>query len=137
MSNLKFRSFIFIFIIVNIMSCGKDENTNDCHQNLICTQIFVSITANVQWKSNDLKWLKSKTILKRTNEIIYSDTLSEYSVITIMSDGGLSKIKKEGDDLILEIYNENNQLLKTENYIIGHDCCHVLKISGPEIITLD
>lgn len=136
MSKLNVSYSIFLFFALSLLSCCKDEQVDDCPQDLFCTEVFVSVTAKVQWMTNDIKRLNSKTILKRTGETIHSDTLNEFQVISVVSDSELSKLTKMGDELILEIYNESNQLLQTENYIIGHDCCHVLKISGPDIITL-
>lgn len=136
MSKLNVSYSIFIFFVLSLLSCCKEEQVKDCPQDLFCTEVFVSVTAKVQWVTNDIKRLNSKTILKRTGEIIQTDTLNEFQVISVVSDSDLSKLRKKGDKLILEIYDESNRLLQTENYLIGHDCCHVLKISGPDIIDL-
>lgn len=48
----------------------------------------------------------------------------------VITDGQLSEINREGTNLRF-IALLNDQIVIQQDFVVGHDCCHVIPISGP------
>ncbi|MBK8549187.1 MAG: hypothetical protein IPL63_18120 [Saprospiraceae bacterium] len=143
---MKLIYFIILpFLITGLTHCGDKENgktDKECPDNLACTEIFVTVSVPLIFKNHSFEELaRSETSLVSGNEIIFVNefSINPGSVIqfaAIVNDMHLKKLKKEGSEVIFIIFDKNNKKIFEEKFIIGHDCCHVEKRSGPEEIIL-
>jgi len=121
-----------------LVSCNKNDEDKECPDNLVCTLDFRSIHADINWISNDCcRWSYSTSTLKRTGEVIFTSMHQDnYTQLIVLTDLDKTKLNKSGDDIEVKIYNDKGVIVQEVNYKIGHDCCHIVKISGPEVITI-
>ena len=135
----------FTFIFAGLSGCGEKDTVKtekECPDNLACTENFVTVSVPMVFKNISFESLsRSESSLVSSNEIIFvneftNNTGAIVQHAAIVNDMHLSKIKKDGSEVILRIYDKNNKKVFEDIFIIGHDCCHVEKRSGPEEIIL-
>lgn len=128
-----------------LISCGDKENGNtgkECPANPACTEIFVTVSVPITFKNHSFEQLsRSETTLVTSNEIIFvnefsNNTGSVIQYAAIANDMHLHKVKKDGSEVIYKIFDKSNKKIFEAKFIIGHDCCHIEKIGGPEEINL-
>ena len=121
-----------------LLSCNKNENI-ECPTDLACTEVFVSIVVKVKKSNNEFVKLE-KTLTEIEGiaiEVGQNDFDPIYGTYTILDDGALKSVKKSGSKVTFKGFDTNNQLVVNEQYRIGHDCCHVIKISGKDEVIVD
>jgi hypothetical protein len=133
-----FYSPIIYLSIILLFSCTKKESA-ECPEDLACTEVFVSINVQVKNTKNE-----NVHLFKTITEIEGDDTILVKTNFTSLSDNyvivdDLSKkdLKKAGSKVTFKGFDESNQLIVNEEYLIGHDCCHVIKLSGKDIIIIN
>lgn len=118
------------------------ETPDECPDGIACTEVFVSVIIPFELVGIDIKTVDfSRTYLEDTNENIYEHKYNQpfdmgpYHAV-IVTDAQLQKIMKDGSKLRFELYNTSGNKIYEATFIIGHDCCHIQKLSGPDKITL-
>lgn len=121
-----------------LLSCNKNENI-ECPTDIICTQVIVSIGVTIKNNNNEfIKLSKTQTEIEGIAiEVGQNDFDPIYGTYTILDDGALKSVKKSGSKVTFKGFDANNQLVVYEQYRIGHDCCHVIKISGKDEVIVD
>mgnify|MGYP000861798077 CR=1 len=128
---------ICLLILIAIFSCSK-KDVLECPDNIACTEVFVSIGVKIVNSNNEIvNCFKTVTEIEgQVNPIVNNIFDIAVGPYIILDDSQKSKLKKDGSKVIFTAYNEKDQVIAAENFVIGHDCCHVVKISGPESITV-
>ncbi|MFZ1458017.1 MAG: hypothetical protein WAT46_18370 [Saprospiraceae bacterium] len=126
---------VWSMILLLCLSCTK-ESLDDCPAELACTEVFVSIFVKIL-KENQPSYKPAKL------EVVFADTgekkrISEnnYGTYAYINDGDMDRISKNGTTIYLIGKDGLDKELFNEKYVIGHDCCHVIKLSGKDEITL-
>ena len=52
------------------------------------------------------------------------------------SDAQMKNTSKKGEEILVQGF-ENDILVFSQNMKVGHDCCHVVKLEGPETIEIE
>jgi len=76
--------------------------------------------------------------LRETNESLPDenpDFQASNGYYVLVGDRSLKKLNKSGSRIRATGY-KNGKIMLDENYVIGHDCCHVLKFSGKDTVTV-
>ena len=114
----------------------KTISVAECQEDIICTEIYVSIYVKIQ-KENGAIFKPKQVFLKfdKTGDknLVYQGSGGIYPIV---SDGDIGRLKKSGSTVTLEGYDDNNALIINEKYVVGHDCCHVKKIEGKDVISV-
>lgn len=130
------KKIILVLSIFAILSnsCTKE---NECNSNKACTEEFAIIDVDIIGITNGMIAIidSSKTFKESNGELIYSGLSSIYERATILNDNHISEIAKKGETFIFEAYKDGQKVI-SEEYVIKHDCCHVIKVSGKERINL-
>ena len=126
-----------IFLISLVVSCNDEE----CGGSIACTTDYRIISVSLVDTEGNAVILDSYTVVRRdTREAISFDTdVSEFNQegqYSIAEDQHFDQVAREGTSFILEGFI-NNEVVISENFLIGNDCCHVVKLEGPESLTLD
>jgi len=104
-----------------------------CLETMACTEVFVSILASIVDKNGQAYMpSKVKTITEGGEELVNFVTNSNYFVVA--NDSHIHLLHKDGTVVYFYAYDLDNTLIINEKYILGHDCCHVLKIEGKDVI---
>jgi hypothetical protein len=127
-----------IIFVVYFGACSKEQK--ECTGAEICTEVYVTIRITVKNKSGNSAILDSiRTIIASTGEILpaeFDQNPGFEGVYTLIGDQSLKKISKKGTALQVEGY-QNGLLVVDEPYLIGHDCCHLIKKSGKDLIIIE
>lgn len=134
---MQYRFILLVGLIVFTSSCEKDLN-RECSG--ICTEEFRTITAEITDAEANPVLLDSLSIIDITNDLELDlsllDSQFENGFYTIFNDNFVSEYRNQEISLHFRGFQEG-ELIVTETYKVGADCCHVYYISGPLEIILD
>ncbi|MBO3700566.1 hypothetical protein [Roseivirga sp. E12] len=133
------RKLIYLLIInlIFITACSNDDqplnNNEDCPDNIVCTEILISLTFSPKDGNDNPIFLDSYYSQNLDNGQTYSITngtvLSTASYV-VVSDEQLDEINQNGTNIRF-IGIQGNQIVVQQDFVVGHDCCHVVPLSGP------
>jgi hypothetical protein len=130
--------YILLFVGMQLLfSCSKSE-TSECPSDLACTEVFVTLTVKIQNRNNESVFLtRTTTSMEGTSKIITKSGWDKISDYHVLDDLSLKDLKKSGSIVTFKGFDANNQMIVNEQFIIGHDCCHIVKISGKDVIIVN
>lgn len=127
------KVFILSLLIFVLASCENNVELPECPTDIACTEEFVILTLTPTEGENPVS-LSSYEVVNLDNNEVYSFSNSlmllppgHYIGIT---DAEMDEIRKEGTPLLLRGTKENGQSYELA-FEAGHNCCHVIPISGP------
>lgn len=132
------KPYYFIFLVSLLCaSCGNSEdpiNSIDaCPDNIGCTEIFVSLTFSPKDNNNQGIVLDTFYSQNLDNGNTYSTpnaSLAQQNSYTVITDAALEEIDKDGTNIRF-IGLQGDQIVVQQDFVVGHDCCHVVPVSGP------
>ena len=126
---------VIIVCILTLFSCGEDAAPSDqgCPTELLCTEQFVSLTFSPKENGEFIK-LDSYYSQNLDNGNSYnfdqSNNLPVSEFYVLITDGEMEEISKEGT--VIRFFGiKDNQVIIEQDFIVGHDCCHVIPLQGP------
>ena len=131
------KAQIILIIFISLLGC-KSKNQDTC-KNAICTQIFVSVSANITDTTNKtLEGIHTKTVMVKSGLVIHTQSATINSnTFNVVDDSHIKLLGYNNEtQLILQVFKANN-LVKTVPYTIKTDCCHIEKKSGLDEISLN
>ncbi len=133
-----FYNHIIYLSIMLLFSCTKKE-TIECPEDLACTEVFVSVNVQVKnTKNENINLFKTITEIEGVDTILVKTNFTSlFDNYVIIDDLSKKDLKKAGSKVTFKGFDEGNQLIVNEEYLIGHDCCHVVKVSGKDIIIIN
>lgn len=137
---MKVASFFTLLSFCGLLSCSKLLKEADCPSDIVCTAVFAQINLSIL-DENGKNVTPSRTETRSLDgSFQVSREVTGQHDIVVADDGDLKKLSKDGTQLIfkafINIYGQEVPILE-QAFIIGHDCCHVIRISGPEQVVLD
>lgn len=133
---------LFLFILLHL-GCTTDNDKEDCNS-VACTLNFVTIGVSVKNTSGGAVPLDSFKV---------TDTASGTDLTLVANDQEFEDYKNNGfypifsDAYRLQYQNKSttisfkgfigNDIVVTEEFVVGADCCHVSLISGTTDIVID
>ena len=122
-----------LFLIVFLMSCGKDED--DCSGTLICTTEYRSILVEVLNSDGTRVIFDEFTVTNlQTNEVIDLDWESG-DLYPIADDSMRHDLPSSGQQLELVGFINGQEVLR-QVFLVGADCCHIVLLDGETTIQL-
>lgn len=124
-------------------SCNK-EREGDCPPDIVCTQDFRSV--HVQITNGSSPYQLDNYITKRHSDSMVIDLHSALSAYEdslyrangnypILTDAHMQLTSTQGAGFSFIGYVNSREVIR-ENYVIGHDCCHIKKLSGRPQVSL-
>ncbi|HEY9117497.1 MAG TPA: hypothetical protein VIN11_06705 [Roseivirga sp.] len=130
------KSFLVIVLFsLYSFSCGEGANPNldDCPAELLCTEELRSYTYTPTENGEPLI-LDNFYVRNMENGNIYPNanlnTVTAPGTYLVITDMAFNEIKKSGS-LIRFFGIKNNQIVIQTDFMVGHDCCHVIPLEGP------
>jgi hypothetical protein len=136
----------YFFLLVSpllLLSCKDDDLPNDeCPLNLACTEELRSIVVRITLNGEPLILENPLTVQTASGEVFDFTSAGffypngEYIVLT---DGQFDSVEKDGSEFTFQAsYTIDDETRSLEqSYIIGHDCCHIILLDGPETIEVN
>jgi len=112
--------------VLTMPGCEKPGSA-DCEEEVICTEEFRTLTVELKDENGDAITLSKVVVtLGATGDTLYRDALinSVPGVYALANDNHLELLKSTGSKVVLHGY-ENDDLLVSNTYWVGHNCCHV------------
>lgn len=123
--------WIFLLPLIFFSSCKKNKCADDCTRDL--RHVLVDIEYVTSYPYID----EVKTFKKKANKLVYhlENVPISQSKFSVLSDTKMDETSLKGETFIFKAYNNGSEVL-SEEYVIKNDCCHVIKVSGKERISL-
>jgi len=141
-----FRVLTMVYLAFFILACSKDneKSKDDCGENTVCTQNYVTIGVTIEDTSSVKIVLDSYKVIDITTKedltIPYSkeefENYRETGYYPIFSDAYRVQYQNSKTTISFIGYISDNEVV-TEEFIVGADCCHVSLFSGSTKIVLD
>lgn len=129
--------FLFILNSVFIFSCSNTDdsisNLIDCSANIGCTEVFVSLTFSPKNENGQpimLDSFYSQNLDNGKTYSISSGNLLNTTSYVVVTDGQLDEINQSGTNVRF-FGLQGNQIVIQQDFVVGHNCCHVVPLSGP------
>ncbi len=136
---MKKISFLVALCISTVFFSRCKEEVTECDiEGLACTQIFTTKQVSVKNTEGLVVDLDSVVVKKSgDNSVLFSEVITDNSegIYKLISDSEKENIVKEGTDVTFYGYISGIEKVK-EDFKVGHDCCHVVYISGTSDIVI-
>lgn len=124
---------------ISLLACFK-QNKEECPGDIVCTAVFAQVNVSVIDEKGKPAYIVRTETRAIDGSIFVSRTVNDNNNIVVADDNDLKKLTKSGTALSFKAFvmiNGQEMQVVDQIFIIGHDCCHVIKISGPDTIKLD
>jgi hypothetical protein len=122
--------------------CCVNFPDEECPENIACTEVFVTVSVPFAFKNIQKEQIGySTTKLFITGETIHKHTYSndqvdDESFAFLVNDNHLNQIRKMGTDIQYTLFDTSGKQILVETFTVAHDCCHVFKKSGKDILSI-
>lgn len=124
-------TYILLSIAV-LASC--DENS--CSDVEFCTEQFETILVSIKDQSGTDIVMDSTATFKNNNRVFTNISNDPFTPLhSVLTDAEMDEVDRSGTELTFKGWKDG-QVVVEEPYVIGHDCCHIVKKVGPETITV-
>jgi len=134
MRKLIFTLFSLLLILTACSNSDEDiDNTTECPDDVVCTEILISLTFSPKTGNGVPIFLDSYYSQNLDNGETYSilnSNVASTASYVVVSDEQLEEINQEGTNIRF-IGLQGNQIVVQQDFLVGHDCCHVIPLSGP------
>ncbi|MBK8620743.1 MAG: hypothetical protein IPN79_03025 [Saprospiraceae bacterium] len=136
-----FLSFMFL-TACEPKECCVNFPDEECPENIACTEVFVTVSVPFAFKniqkeqigySTTKLFITGETILKHTYS---NDQIDDESFAFLVNDNHLDQIRKMGTDIQYTLFDTSGKQILVETFTVAHDCCHVFKKSGKDILSI-
>jgi hypothetical protein len=136
----------FLLLVILFSSCHKSDNP--CEEPSLCTKEFRSVFIELKFEGISFQSFGHlETILDDTGEKILTARIDNFPfnppreegdpvILSILTDGHMDKISFEKSHITVKFYDVSGGQISEEKYTVRHDCCHVEKISGKDVVVL-
>lgn len=130
-----------LLMVVGILTACRYDKPGECPQDIICTMDFRSVGVQVTDTAGAPVVLDStRTIdLAQGAVVLRSSGPEPFPAggwYTVLTDSHMSFTDTRGRDFRFEGFL-GGTLRAQANFRIKHDCCHMDKVSGPEVIVVE
>ncbi|OEK01552.1 hypothetical protein BFP97_08465 [Roseivirga sp. 4D4] len=126
--------FSLLLILTACSNSDEDvDNTSSCPDNIACTQVFISLTFSPKTANGVPIFLDSYYSQNLDNGETYSilnSSVASTASYVVISDEQIEQINQEGTNIRF-IGLQGNQIVVQQDFLVGHDCCHVVPLGGP------
>lgn len=135
------KHLVILSLLITIISYSCDEagTPPNCSGNFPCTEVFITIGVDIKNSSGQAVTLDSTSVTNNKSGISHSASFDNSpgfaSYYAVADDGHLDDIDFDGTTFLLEGWLDGKQVV-SEEFLIGKDCCHILKLEGPDEITI-
>lgn len=132
------KKLVFSIILSGLIvfSCSNEDdslNESDCPTDIACTLVLTSLTYSPKGANNQPIFLDSFYAQNLDNGNTYSissSNLLNTNTFTVITDAEIGEIQRDGTNIRF-IGLQGDQIVVQQDFVVGHDCCHILPISGP------
>ena len=123
-------------IILTTFSC---ETGTNCAQNQVCTEEFRTVSVKIIDQNQNPVELDSSYVTREVDSKTYRFPTDDWPLegfYIVLTDLEMDEVDKKGSTFILSGF-EGGQEVVHEEYVIGHDCCHIELLAGNTELTIN
>ena len=137
---ISYLQILLVLFSVSLFSC-EDENldSDDCDDNIICTEEFVTISLEItNQKGEPIVLDDFYTFYDSRKKFEYelNDIQLGKGIYPVLTDNEMDEVEREGTTLIF-VGEKGGRNIVEHQMVIGHDCCHVILIEGDDKIVIE
>jgi len=135
-----YKRLPIVLLIIFCSACAKTKQTACGTQ--ACTDLFASVGVLYKDKNNNGVALTNFTVTdlrtnKRLTNVISASANFVPGYWIIADDSNLKDLTTDGDNIQVTAIGPSGQTLSTMFKVSGGCNCHVAKISGPDVVTVN
>lgn len=130
------RKVLGLLVLASIFlaSCENSDapNAAECPTDIVCTEIFISLLYTPRNGNENIE-LDSYYSQNLDNGNVYNPTIPISATspsYVVISDGQLEEIERTGTTIRFFGIVDNEVVIE-QDFVVGHDCCHVTALEGP------
>lgn len=133
----KLKIIASILISGVLFTACKEEITECDIDGAVCTAELRVVSVEIKNGSDKPILLDSISVIKSgSSDVLFTaNPTNTDGVYKLISDTEINDIIKEGTDVTFYGYLNDLQIV-SENYKVGHDCCHVVYIGGTQVVII-
>lgn len=139
---MKFN-YLQIFLVLfslPFLSCEEQNlDSDDCDDNLICTDEFRTISLEITNQEGDPLVLDDFYTFydsRKKFEYELNDIQQGHGIYPVLTDSEMDEVEREGTTFIFVGEKDGVNVIEHQ-MVIGHDCCHVILIEGEDKIVIE
>ncbi len=125
---------LLVGIALFAFSCEETEPLSDCNTDLICTEIFQTIIFSpVDQNDNAIRldrYYSQNLDNGNTYDYQATDLAQSSEVYVVITDAEINQVQSTGTTIRFFGEADGNIVIE-QDFVIGHDCCHVMVLDGP------
>lgn len=133
------KLLFLIGVFFAIASCNSDDEVSEqeCPNDLICTQEFRILTVRIEDANGQSVLLDSyeMTNIETGENLAFVEPATPEGQYIIADDSHVDIVERSGTAFQFQGVM-NGEVVVDQAFSIGHDCCHISLVEGPEIIQL-
>jgi hypothetical protein len=128
--------FLFLLSILIIAGCEESSGPDDCPENIGCTEQFVMFTFSPTDSEDKPVYFDAYYSQNMDNSKVY-DSFDEQDFLDagtymVLTDQEMEDLKKTGT--VIRFFGQlDGDVIFEQDFLIGHDCCHILPLEGPGV----
>ncbi len=127
---------VLLGMILTIQGCSEDSQPLECKADIGCTEVFVTFTYGPTDNQGSAVILDSYYSQNLDNGQTYTfveeDNQLTEGLYTVITDAQMDQLSSTGTSIRF-VGLKNNAIVLEQDFVIGHDCCHIVPIQGPGI----
>ena len=127
---------LFLLSVLMIVACEESAAPVECNEDIACTEQFVMFTYSPKDNENQAIILDGYYSQNMDNGNIYDDfqeqDFLDAGVYMVITDQQRGDLKKNGTTIRFFGQKDGNVIIQ-QDFLIGHDCCHIVPLEGPGV----
>jgi len=127
-------SILILFTFLIFIGCEVASDPLDCESPTICTEEFVTFTYSPKDNEGQTIVLDAFYAQNMDNGNIYDDFQEQKflnsGVYIIITDAEMNEVHSKGTTIRF-FGQKGGQVIIQEDFLVGHDCCHIVPLEGP------
>lgn len=132
----KIFSVLLVGVMMIIQGCDESTEPLECPEDLGCTEEFVTFTYAPKDNSGNAIILDTYYSQNLDNGMTYgfNNPISpgNEGVYGVISDAQMSQVKASGT-VIRFVGLIDDEIVIEQDFLIGHNCCHIVALEGPGV----
>ncbi len=125
-----------IVMMFIIQGCVEDSQPLECSNDIGCTEVFVTFTyAPTDNQGNAIildSYYSQNLDNGQTYSFVEEDVQLNQGLYTVITDAQMDQLASSGTGIRF-IGLKNDEIVLQQDFVIGHDCCHIVPVQGPGI----
>ena len=107
-------------------------------EGVICTEIFKSISIKVVDAAGNDVLLSTHSTIRKRDKAVFGRTMNDAAngeQYVLLDDSSVASLANTQDTVTFTATTKDGKPLSAD-FVVGADCCHIFKVSGPETLVL-